>query len=26
VGVLDTLYEPGHWIVHPFALGRRIPE
>lgn len=22
LGILDTLPEPGHWIVHPFALGR----
>lgn len=22
-GVLDTLPEPGDWVVHPFALGRR---
>ncbi len=22
-GVLDTLPNPGNWIVHPFALGRR---
>lgn len=22
-GVLDTAVEPGAWIVHPFALGRR---
>lgn len=26
VGVLDTLPEPGDWIVHPFALGRRREE
>jgi hypothetical protein len=25
-GVLDTLPEPGDWVVHPFALGRRLPE
>ncbi|HSE44890.1 MAG TPA: hypothetical protein VLA89_06135, partial [Gemmatimonadales bacterium] len=25
-GVLDTLPEPGDWIVHPFALGRRRSE
>lgn len=23
VGVLDTSTEPGHWVVHPFALGRK---
>ncbi len=23
VGVLDTAEDPGHWIVNPFALGRR---
>lgn len=22
-GVLDTAREPGHWLVHPWALGRR---
>lgn len=22
-GVLDTIKEPGHWLVHPYALGRR---
>jgi len=22
-GVLDTARDPGHWIVHPWALGRR---
>lgn len=22
-GVLDTLEDPGHWLVHPYALGRR---
>jgi hypothetical protein len=22
-GVLDTIEEPGHWLIHPFALGRR---
>lgn len=21
-GVLDTLSDPGHWLVHPYALGR----
>ena len=21
-GVLDTIEDPGHWVVHPFALGR----
>jgi hypothetical protein len=26
VGVLDTLPEPGDWVVHPFALGRRADE
>src|SRR5262245_26652754 len=27
VGCLDTKTDPGHWIVHPFALGRRkLPE
>lgn len=27
VGVLDTMSEPGDWIVHPFALGRtRAPD
>lgn len=26
VGVLDTLEDPGHWVVHPFALGRRKTE
>jgi hypothetical protein len=25
-GVLDTAPEPGDWIVHPFALGRRREE
>jgi hypothetical protein len=25
VGVLDTLEDPGHWVVHPWALGRRAP-
>ena len=25
-GVLDTAPEPGDWIVHPFALGRRRDE
>lgn len=25
VGVLDTIEDPGHWIVHPFSLGRRRP-
>lgn len=25
VGVLDTIEDPGHWVVHPFALGRRRP-
>jgi len=25
-GVLDTVPDPGDWIVHPFALGRRLPE
>lgn len=23
VGVLDTITDPGHWIVNPFTLGRR---
>lgn len=23
VGVLDTAEDPGHWIVHPFTLGRK---
>jgi hypothetical protein len=23
VGVLDTSEDPGHWIVHPFTLGRK---
>lgn len=22
-GILDTAREPGHWMVHPWALGRR---
>lgn len=22
-GVLDTAVDPGHWLVHPYALGRR---
>lgn len=26
VGVLDTATDPGHWIVNPFALGRRAEE
>lgn len=26
VGVLDTVPDPGNWIVHPFALGRRLEE
>ena len=26
VGVLDTVPDPGAWIVHPFALGRRLPD
>lgn len=25
VGVLDTIEDPGHWIVNPFTLGRRKP-
>jgi hypothetical protein len=24
-GVLDTLVDPGHWVVNPWALGRRKP-
>lgn len=24
VGILDTATDPGHWIVNPFTLGRRI--
>lgn len=24
-GVLDTLPEPGDWVIHPFTLGRRRP-
>lgn len=23
VGVLDTIEDPGHWVVSPFTLGRR---
>lgn len=23
-GVLDTVPDPGNWLVHPFALGRRV--
>lgn len=26
VGVLDTLEDPGHWVVSPFTLGRRRKE
>lgn len=26
VGVLDTIEDPGHWIVSPWTLGRRVPE
>lgn len=26
VGVLDTLVDPGHWIVNPWTLGRRPPK
>lgn len=26
VGVLDTIEDPGHWIVSPFTLGRRTPD
>lgn len=25
-GVLDTVPDPGDWIIHPFALGRRREE
>lgn len=25
-GVLDTVPDPGNWVVHPFALGRRLEE
>lgn len=25
-GVLDTAEDPAHWIVNPWALGRRVPE
>jgi hypothetical protein len=25
-GVLDTADDPGHWIVHPFTLGRIAPK
>lgn len=23
VGVLDTIVDPGHWVVHPYTLGRK---